>query len=250
MDKNDITKVWAAVQQVRLAEDSKKKKFEKFDKKVSDDKDEDDDDDDDDDKSKKSDDDKSDDKDEKGKKKSFFKKVDESAASYLDEGYRENQERYIAKVKATATEIASIASNMVEGHKAACQASDRINSAYKEGKEPSLEDRKSTSRMVYDAKGMVRALEDVRDMLEGRLKGAEDADISVAEATDPHTRANSKSEKMDDLFTASDKKFLQAQGVTINGTDSGIDGAKAAEQTAAAIKASEPGKAAKRTGDK
>jgi hypothetical protein len=47
-----------------------------------------------------------------------------------------------------------------------------------------------------------------------------------------------ESQGMMDKFTASDRKFLMAHGVDIRGTDSGIDGAKAAADTAAAIAAS------------
>lgn len=47
-------------------------------------------------------------------------------------------------------------------------------------------------------------------------------------------------ESMDDKLTASDKKFLDAHGTDLSGIDSGIDGAKAAADTAAAIKASSP----------
>lgn len=56
---------------------------------------------------------------------------------------------------------------------------------------------------------------------------------------DKHTAGATRPERMIDKFTLSDKKFADAHG-GIDGNDSGIDGAKAAQQTVDSIKASGP----------
>jgi len=62
----------------------------------------------------------------------------------------------------------------------------------------------------------------------------------IQERTMQPNSTGGKPESMDDKLTASDKKFLDAHGTDLNGIDSGINGAKAAADTANSIKKSSP----------
>jgi len=64
--------------------------------------------------------------------------------------------------------------------------------------------------------------------------------MDVLEGSQPNATGG-KPESMEDKLTPSDKKMVQDHG-GLGGADSGIDGAKAAADTAASIKASEPSK--------
>ncbi len=95
------------------------------------------------------------------------------ATEGLEEGYKENDQRWMDQLLAVTDEITQFAEDLHKQHTAACEAQDRINAAYKAGKTPSEEDRKLADKKLYDMKYLIRQLEDVRDSLEHKTPSPE-----------------------------------------------------------------------------
>lgn len=96
----------------------------------------------------------------------------------LDEGYKENEQRWMDQLTAVTSEIADMAEKLYADHYAACEASKRISAAYAAGKTPSDADREMANKKVYDIKYLIRQLEDVRDSLE--MKSPSEPEEKVA----------------------------------------------------------------------
>lgn len=168
----------------------------------------------------------------------------------LDEGYKENQDRWVEKVSEVSSEIESMAANLVSAHKAACEAADRIQATYAKGGVPSEADRKAADQKLYDVKYLVRQLEDVRDTLENKSRTETvDAVVSVKryyESVEPstaqpisirdalgimenralQTAGATPPEKMDDKISADAKKWMGIHAVQTP-DESNIDAATA-----------------------
>ncbi len=157
------------------------------------------------------------------------------ATESVSEGYKEVEDRWVSTAATVADEIYNLVTTLVTDHDDAQKAGERIEQAYKNGGAPSEADRKICDKKFYDAKYVVRQLEDIRDSLEGKTKtekvvsdeavatpkryyesvnpetrtpvSIRDA-LGMMETRDRHTDGATPPEPIDDKFSGMDKKFI------------------------------------------